>query len=140
MQIQRIQSVYLLIAAVLMALMSFLIPIATLTSPDGLITSVYLSDFLPVLILDLLTAVLLLIAIFLFKNLNLQIKVTKICIVLILVTAAILFTVLYSQVSDIEIKWIGSTIFLVCSFASSVLALSAINRDKKTLDSYNRLR
>lgn len=140
MVIQRIQSIYLLVGAVLMALMSFLTPIGSLIGSDGMPTSIYLSDFPTLLILDLLTAVLLFIAIFLFKNLSLQMKVTRISIVLILVTGALIFTVLYSQVADLQIKWIGVTVLLICSFVSSILALNAMGRDKKLLSSYDRLR
>ncbi|MDE6654388.1 MAG: DUF4293 domain-containing protein, partial [Muribaculaceae bacterium] len=78
MVIQRIQSLFLLIAGVLMAVVCFAVPVAHMEDAEGAITTVHVYDMLPVMILDLLTAVLLLISIFLFKNLKFQIKVTPV--------------------------------------------------------------
>lgn len=140
MVIQRIQSLFLLIAAVLMALVCFVVPVAEEVDADGAIMTKHIYDMLPVLILDLLTAVLLLIAIFLYHNLNLQIKVTRISIVLIVVSAAVEFVVLYSQLSDLKINWIGSAVMTGCALILALLGLRGIQSDKKLLSSYDRLR
>ncbi len=139
MVIQRIQSLFLLIAAVLMALVCFLVPVAQVDA-EGAVLTKYIYDMPPVLVLNLLTAVLLFIAIFLYHNLNLQIKVTRISIVMILISAAVEFVALYSQVGDLQIKWIGSAIMLGCAFILAVLGLRGIISDKKLLSSYDRLR
>lgn len=140
MVIQRIQSLFLLIAAVLMALVCFLVPVAQGEDAEGALMTVHIYDMLPVMILNLLTALLLFIAIFLYRNLNLQIKVTRISIVLILISAAVEFVALYSQVGDLEIRWVGSAIMLGCSFLLAVLGLRGMISDKKLLSSYDRLR
>ncbi len=140
MVIQRIQSLFLLIAAVLMALVCFVVPVAQGEVADGEIITVHIYDMLPVMIINLLTAVLLLIAIFLYHNLNFQIKVTRISIVLILISALVEFVALYSQVGDLKIQWIGSAIMLGCAFILAILALRSIISDKKLLSSYDRLR
>lgn len=140
MVIQRIQSLYLLISAVLMALVCFVVPIAHGIDAEGMPVTVHIYDMSPVMIINLLTAVLLLIAIFLYRNLNLQIKVTRICVVLILISAAIEGVALYSQISELEVSWLGSGIMLGCALVLSFLALRSIISDKKLLSSYDRLR
>lgn len=140
MVIQRIQSLFLLIAGVLMALVCFVVPVAQGEDAEGALLTVHIYDMLPVLVINLLTAVLLLIAIFLYHNLNLQIKVTRISIVLILISAAVEFIALYSQVNDLKIQWIGSAIMLGCAFILAILGLRGIISDKKLLSSYDRLR
>lgn len=140
MVIQRIQSLFLLIAGVLMALVCFVVPVAQGEDAEGALLTVHIYDMLPVLVLNLLTAILLLIAIFLYHNLNLQIKVTRISIVLILISAAVEFIALYSQVGDLKIQWIGSAIMLGCAFILAILGLRGIISDKKLLSSYDRLR
>lgn len=141
MVIQRIQSVYLLIAGVLMALVCFIVPVASVSSvEDGASASIYIFNLLPLLILNLITAVLLLISIFLFKNLKLQMSVVKVGIVLVICSAVIEAVVLYSQVADMVINWVGSALMLLFALIFSVLGLRAIKSDYKLLTSYNRLR
>ncbi len=140
MVIQRIQSVYLLIAAILMALVCFVVPVASVVSEDGVAVNIFITSMLPLLILNLLTSIILLIDIFLYKKLKFQMSVVRVCIVLILCSAAIEGVVLYSQVADVTVKWIGSAIMLLCALVFSILALRAINSDYKLLTSYNRLR
>lgn len=140
MVIQRIQSLFLLISGVLMAVVCFAVPVAHLEDAEGAIATVHIYDMLPVMILDLLTAVLLLISIFLFKNLKFQIKVTRISIVLIVLSAIVEFVALYSQVGNLQIVWIGSAIMLGCALICAFLALRGMISDQKLLSSYDRLR
>lgn len=140
MVIQRIQSLYLLIASVLMALVCFVVPVAQGVDDLGAPMTVHIYNMLPVLIINLLTAVLLLIAIFLYRNLNLQIKVIRIGIVLILISAAIEGVALYSQIGDLKVEWLGSGIMLGCAFVLTLLGLQGVMSDKKLLSSYDRLR
>lgn len=140
MVIQRIQSVYLLIAAVLMALVCFVVPVASVASEDGSSMGIYIYNLPTLFILNLLTAVILLISIFLFKKLKFQMSVVKVCIVLILCSAAIEAVVLYSQVADVVINWVGSALMLLFALVFSFLGLRAIKSDYKLLTSYNRLR
>lgn len=140
MVIQRIQSLFLLIAGVLMAVVCFAVPVAHKQIAEGAIATVHIYDMLPVMITDLLTAVLLLISIFLFKNLKFQIKVTRISIMLIVLSAIVEFVALYSQVDDLEIVWVGSAIMLGCALICALLALRGMISDQKLLSSYDRLR
>lgn len=123
-----------------MAVMCFAVPVAHNQIAEGAITTVHIYDMLPVMITDLLTAVLLLISIFLFKNLKFQIKVTRISIMLIVLSAIVEFVVLYFQVEDMEIVWIGSAIMLGCALICAFLALRGMISDQKLLSSYDRLR
>lgn len=140
MVIQRIQSLFLLIAGVLMTVLCFAVPVAHIGDAEGSIATVHIYDMLPVMILDILTAVLLILAIFLYKNLMFQIKVTRVSIVLILLSAIVEFVALYSQVGNLEIVWIGSAIMLGCALVCAFLALRGMISDQKLLSSYDRLR
>lgn len=123
-----------------MAVVCFAVPVARVEDAEGAIATVHIYDMLPVLILDLLTAALLLISIFLYKNLKFQIKVTRITIVLIVLSAIVEFVALYSQVGNLEIAWIGSAIMLGCALICAFLALRGMISDQKLLSSYDRLR
>lgn len=142
MQIQRIQSVFLLLGALIMGLLSFAIPIGEVILPDTNVAVVaYIYQFLPTeLILNLLTAVLLFVAIFLYRNLPLQIKVTRIAIVLTIVSGAIEAYELSCLSTAMNTSWIGSAIMLAGALILSCLALYCINKDKALLASVDRIR
>lgn len=141
MVIQRIQSLFLLIAAILMAVAAFAVPMAQIDLGEGAIGSLYALHALPLLIIELLTALLLIIAIFLFKNLPFQIKVTRICVVLIVVSAIIEgYTLTPISESIAGISWIWSLLIMAGAFVFALLAIKGMNRDHKLLRSYDRLR
>ena len=81
MVIQRWQSLLLLIAVVLTAIFCFT-PFAILGQDESI--SLYPVDAPAYLVLNIATAVLLFISIFLFKNLKLQMRISAVCVALLL--------------------------------------------------------
>lgn len=144
MVIQRIQTVYLLVAAVLLAVLSFLIPVADLPNASGGDTTAwYIRDIVPVLIVNLVVVALLLIDIFLFKNLPFQMKVVRVSMVLLVASAILEGYTLYTYTtlgSGIVVYPVWSAVFIVATFVAGLLALHGMNRDYKLLRSYDRLR
>ena len=135
MVIQRIQTLYLFVAAIMMGLFTFL--------PMGYIgeTVVRPSGSPVFMILNLLIAVVLIVAIFLFKNLRLQRQVTLMSIVLIAVSAVCGGIIMYGGDTRVDrLEWVGGITLLVVSMLLDVLALRGINHDKALLSSSDRLR
>lgn len=121
MQIQRLQSLYLLVATILTA--AFCVPAAG---------SVVL------LIFNITIAVLLVITIFSFRNLRFQIKLTKVDIALLF--GSIITTIIYMYTGNGSYQeFAGEAILLVLAVGFAFAALSRMKRDKKLLDSANRL-
>lgn len=85
MVIQRMQTVFLFIATVLMVLFTFM-PFAS-TTTDMQVANLHPKDFPVYMILNLLIAVLLVISIFTFRNLKQQKKVTLLSMMLIVCSA-----------------------------------------------------
>lgn len=138
MVIQRWQTLLLLAAAILMVAINFS-PLASLGAsqkPD----TVFTTDFAILMIVDGLVAVLLFLGIFLFKNLQLQIKVTVLSIVLMCVLAVTGGIVLYRQSAIQGIEWSGAVLLLICALILAMGALRLQKRDRNLLRSADRLR
>ncbi len=155
--IQRIQSLFLLLAAVCYGLL-FFVPIYTLSGADGnetVLMQVHQyfihtesRDEKYLMILPLILAILLiagnLITIFLFKNRNLQYKLTRF---FMLAGSGLIVALLFEwdkinrslgQIGDGQFKfWI---IFLVLPLLLIYLANKAIIRDERMVRSAGRLR
>lgn len=152
MVIQRWQSVYLLIAAILMACYAFF-PIAGTDSIElslsgceyvsSGVSNVVDADVLqevlmwPFLSLTILISALSLVSIFKFKNLKLQKTLCSVCIVLTVVLMASLVVLLYGQT---DINFYYSNLLPLLAVVAYVLAIRGISKDQKTLSSYDRLR
>lgn len=136
MVIQRIQSLYLLLASAFMALFTFL-PLAIF--PDQ--TSVSPSCYPVYLVLNLTTAVLMFIDIFLFKNLRQQITIAKVIVMLVLGSAVCgAVTIVYgSTPTNANVQWY-SVLLLCAAFIFTLLAIKNMNRDYRKLKSYDSLR
>ena len=152
--IQRIQSIFLLLAAIVMALLllgpmyfisvdkavSTVAPTATMLA-DGVFES---SDHIILLVLVILSAILPIIIIFLYKNRVLQMKLGRITVTLIVLTLAlsiILFLNDYKQIS------VGTSITIEYGYLAPViaiillaLAIRYIKKDEKLVRSADRLR
>ena len=88
--------------------------------------------------LNLLIALLLLLAIFMFKNIKRQKTVTLVSVVLMVASAVSGGVIAYS--GGMAVDWTGGVLLLICS---GVLALAAYRRivaDERLLRSYDRLR
>lgn len=150
--IQRIQSVYLLIAAILMAVVVYT-PLAVLIAPDGFYLFKSMGIFENGTMLTypswtiaacaIVTALISFVSIFLFKKRKVQIKLCYISIAfIVLFYAAFAFylctgqTGLEAEFSKVEYGLALPAISLILI----VLALSKIKADERLVQSLNRIR
>lgn len=151
--IQRIQSLYLLLVAGLMAALAVM-PVGLLTGDDVLVEvgafgfSVLEGSFqssFPVWVIGALavfSAFVAFLTIFLFKRRSLQTSLCSFNGVLI-VLFAIMYVVLYVvgwKDMDLDFSMNVSVAFLVISLVFNIMATKAITRDIELLSSLNRLR
>ena len=134
MVIQRWQSVFLLLASIMMGIFCVL-PLATQGNVD------FYPYQQPVyLILNALVAVLSFIAIFLFKNLARQKMVVKVNAFLIVASAIVGAIMIYVGMPNLEILWTAGPLLLICSLLMTIAALRRINQDDKLLKPADRIR
>lgn len=140
MVIQRWQSVYLLLAIFAMILV-FIRPFGLVSDPslEAPIELVSL-DYPIFLTVNILVTVLLLIDIFLFKNLKHQRLVAAVCILLILTSAVTAFLIISGAGEFSAIAWTGAPVGLVCALICTIFARYRMGQDEKLLKSYDRLR
>lgn len=141
MVIQRWQTVFLFIATVLMALFTFL-PFASVKVDEQLLY-IHPKDFPVYLILNMLIAVLLLLAIFMYRNIRLQKKMTLLSLLLIACSAVTGGLLLYgpnAPAAAVELIWAGGIGLLIFALIFTLCALRGIRKDQRTLSSYDRLR
>lgn len=137
MVIQRWQTVFLFIATVLMALFTFM-PFASATV-DSQVANLHPKDFPVYLILNLLIAVLLFLAIFMYRNLKLQKKVALLSMLLMCCSAVCGGFLLYAK-GAVELVWAGGILLLLGALVFAILAYRGIGKDQRTLSSYDRIR
>jgi len=130
--IQRIQSVYLFIAAVV-GLIMFLVPLAT-ECEDG--KSMEVVDYYPAFISLIISCVLSLAALIVYKNRRLQMKICVIAMIVFLLTF-----VLSSYVAAARSCNVGfGAVIPLLSAVLVFLARNSINKDEKLVRSADRLR
>lgn len=135
MVIQRWQSVLLLISAIFVALAGILPYAVTANGVDVCAVQT------PVLLcVDILVALLLLIDIFLYRNLRYQMKVTRLALGLIVVLEAAIAAYTCAGLEGATISIIGGIIMPVLALISSFVALRLMHRDYRLLRSADRLR
>lgn len=134
MVIQRWQSVFLLLASIMMGIYSFL-PLASQGD-----VYFYPSDNVVYMVLNLLIALLSLVSIFLFKNLARQKMVVKVNLFLIIASAITVAVLLYVNMPQMQILWTAGPLLLLCSFLMNIAALRRINHDDKLLKAADRIR
>ncbi len=150
--IQRIQTIYLF-AAVIFMLLFYLFPIAIFTTeifsfeffnchithPENLKPNIPLFPLAVLPVLSMLTSF---IAIFLYKNRKLQMRLGKVNMFLVFTILAV--TVVYfiklKNLLDGSVQYGFSAIFPILSFVSIVLANRAINSDEKLIKAADRIR
>lgn len=143
MVIQRWQSVWLLIGAILVGVFCF-IPMVSL--PGGMedtnsATLMSPSDLPVFLVLNIVTAVLLFFAIFLFKNMRLQKTVTLVSMLLLAVATVTECLLLYNWNSTFgRVEMFGSVLLLLGALVFTLMAYRGIRKDENTLRSADRLR
>lgn len=151
--IQRIQSIYLLLVAILMGITVFS-PLLQLTDASGSITQIMYScgihqgetlvkPLWGVLSVGGLSALMALINIFLFKKRKLQIKVgmfTTFLLLFFYITAAVYF---YSYTSRTGLEFMAvyyGTILPFIALILNIMAVSRIRKDEKLVRSLDRIR
>lgn len=135
MVIQRWQSVLLLISAIFVALAGILPYAVTANGVDVCAVQT------PVLLcVDILVALLLLIDIFLYRNLRYQMKVTSLALGLIVVLEAAIAAYTCAGLEGATISIIGGIVMPVLALISAFVALRLMLRDYRLLRSADRLR
>ena len=135
--LQRIQTLYLLIAAVLNGGLIFAFKLWENTAGEAL----YIEDVLAALVLTLGSSLLSILTIFLFRNRKLQFVLGRINILLnlILLGLFVYWSLNISGEMDFSEKGIGMLVPVI-SIVFLVLANKAIKRDEDLVKSVDRLR
>ncbi len=146
MVIQRWQSVWLLVAAILVGLFCIL-PMALIITEGPEVmdansaTFMYPYDNWVMLVVGILVAVLLIINIFSFRDTRRQKMMTLVAIVLIAVLAACACLMVYGfQADGARAEWMGSILLLGGAVVFALLAYRGIRHDEKLLKAADRLR
>lgn len=137
MVIQRWQSLLLLIAVVLTAIFCFT-PFAILGQDESI--GLYPVDAPAYLVLNIATAVLLFISIFLFKNLKLQMRISAVCVALLLCSIIIGVVLTYTTFTGCQIVWTGGFVMLAVALVLTIQARRLMKKDHNLLRSYDRMR
>lgn len=142
MVIQRIQSIYLLLAALLLGALSFFVPVGVVQDMTADATQlVYLKDCLSVFPLTVATAVLILVDIFLYRNLHLQIRVAGVCVAMIMAIACVGTLLLgWRMPENVNVTWIGPALVLAAALIMMIFARRSMKSDLRLLKSYDRIR
>lgn len=153
MVIQRLQNLYLFIAAILMAIFAF-VPFIELTTPEilGEIPTGKAEDSLLALspysiswgmfAINICVCVLLLLTVLNFKNLKLQKKMSFISLIITLcyIVSISIVSILIINTHNCEWSLLLSAAIPVVTIIFIVLAISGIMKDVRILSSYDRIR
>lgn len=132
MMIQRIQSIYLLVAAISMALISFKAPIYALNE-----TLFMAQDDTKMFVLTIVGAIFSLLGLFMFKNRKFQMKLIRLT-VLIQMIIGIRILILFNQ---FEIVLNNSFLFLMSfTLLALIMAYRGIKKDDDLVRSVDRIR
>lgn len=141
MVIQRIQTVYLLLAAIVTAVFAF-VPVINVLNPDGVVEISFNSLHFGAwtMVLEILIVILAIIAIFKYRDLKSQIRLTNV-LMLLIVTLIIVIAVMMWVLHDKLIMQF--TPYIVMPFVALILvwlAKKGIKHDKKLLADSERIR
>lgn len=139
MVIQRWQSVLLLLAVIMVAIFCAT-PFATYPGITGDAACVHVFDVPVLMIVSSLAGILLLLSIFMYKNLKHQMTVTLISAVLVVAAIATCISVTYNAFSGARLVFAGGVMSLVLALLLSIGAHRLMGKDLRKLRSYDRLR
>ncbi len=139
MVIQRWQTVLLALAVIVMAIFCST-PFATVSATAEQVESVYLKDAPVLMIVSILIGVVLFLSIFMYKDLKRQMTMTLVSMVLLVAAIVTGIFIVYYAMPDAQLVIFGGVTLLVVTFILALGAYTMMNRDRKLLDSYNRLR
>ena len=146
--IQRIQTVYILIAEMLIASLFFL-KFADLSVNNELYTftikgifngETMVFDGLPIMIFIGLITLLHLVIIFMYKKRVLQIRITVFTIILLIGLTGLFFYFIYSGFTDVKVAFKLPMAFPVVAVILDYLAIRAIGKDEALVRSLDRIR
>ena len=139
MVIQRWQTVMLILAVCLMAAFcSTGFGVAVNENAVAESAPMLVRDYPFYLIANLAIALILFIAIFMYKKLKRQMAVTLVCAVLICASIAACFCIV--QGASLPVQWTGGVFLLVGALICTLMAYNFMRKDHKLLTSYDRLR
>ena len=142
MVLQRLQSLYLLIAAILMSIFGFSTP-ATVTAGKNVVSITAIPECCAqsamsnyvLIVLIALTAILALVAIFKYKNLKLQLQLCSVCMLITLVIGVVIGILTYLAIPEghweCSVEW--SSLLLVAAFIFFFMARRGVAHDKKVI-------
>lgn len=139
MQIQRIQTLLLLAAVIIIGIFC-LTPFAQTTGADGSVSDVFVKDAPVLLIVNACIGVLLFLNIFLYKNLHRQMTVTLVSLLLLAGSAVGCGFVATVGMPGASLIWTGGVVLLLIAMLFALSAYRCMRRDKRKLASYDRLR
>ncbi len=151
MVIQRIQPLMLLIAAILMAIFCCT-GFATVgaarpppprprpAAPPAPARTVLVADAPVLLTLNILIAALLVISIFLYRDLRRQMRVTLLILLLICASMVTSGFIIYAGIPGAEPILLGGVSLLLLALIFALLAYRAMGRDRRLLAAADRLR
>lgn len=140
MVLQRLQSLYLLLAVIFLGVFLFSTSVsftagenkyvigALACGPEGSALPNY-----ALCVLNVLTAVLAFITIFKYRNLKLQLKLCSICILLTLALTASIAVLAFQAQSFGDLNLSLSNVYLILALGLMILARRGVAKDKKVL-------
>jgi len=139
MVIQRWQTVFLFIAAVMMGIFCF--STAAVYHVGGAVKEFQPSDAPVFFIVNIVITILLVISIFLYHNLSRQMRVTLISIMLMIVSMACGGFIIYGGNDGCaEVMLTATDLLLPCAIVLAVIAYRRMRHDKRLLTSSDRIR
>ena len=130
--IQRIQSIYLLVAAIAMTLISFKVPVYTLNE------SMFMAqDDTKMFILTIVGAIFSLLGLFMFKNRKFQMKLIRLTILIQMIIGVRLFMLF----NKFEVVINNSLLFLLAfALIALIMAYRGVKKDDDLVRSVDRIR
>ena len=130
--IQRIQSIYLLVASIAMTLISFKVPVYTLNE-----TLFMAQDDTKMFILTIVGAIFSLLGLFMFKNRKFQMKLIRLTVLIQMIIGVRLFMLL----NKFEVVLNNTLLFLMAfSLIAVIMAYRGVKKDDDLVRSVDRIR
>ena len=141
MIIQRWQNLLLFIALILVCVFCAM-PYAVIDSglPRPEPVKVFACEAPVFLIVNICAAVMIAVALFCFRNLKRQMGLTIFAIVLMIASGVTCGFIVFNTMPEAQLVWDGGVVLLIAALLCCILAYRFMGKDKKTLESYDRLR
>lgn len=132
MMIQRIQSIYLLVAAISMSLISFKVPVYTLNE-----TLFMAQDDTKIFVLTIVGAIFSSIGLFMFKSRKFQMKLIRLTVLILMIIGIRIFMLF----NKFEVVLNNSFLFLMAfTLIALIMAYRGVKKDDDLVRSVDRIR